>query len=325
MQAVGTRGKVGGLYVLVVGLALGWSAERVDAGCGCDKPPPPPAVVRPAFASPGGAITLFSSELRSGEDYLVRFGNARTVNATALVRRDLADGVAKAQLVVVVPDMPMGPSAITVERRGKKVLSLDESEFTVLQASLPLAEEDSATLVRCYSAAVANDGTVYIPLDVGAIRQRTVFSGVGEGFPLLFSAADVVIYNTQGFVMQLLAGQSGLYEIRDLGAPDSFELTYDRHEFVTYQDAHVHEGLLALDPADPAWHVDGTRHVDHDHLVIAIAGALEDGGKPAAGSTQPFDLSIVTVLADAGDDPVSRVVQWSSVCTREAAEGTANR
>ncbi|MEW6268463.1 MAG: hypothetical protein AB1689_04095 [Thermodesulfobacteriota bacterium] len=314
--------RVGLVGALVLGVALASPSARVEAGCGCDKPPPPPAAVRPAFASPGSSVTLFASGLRAGRRYVVTFGERHAVPATATVRRDLADGVAKPQLVVNVPDVPIGPTSITVARRGQRVLAIGDDDFTVLQPALRLEEQDAALLVRCYSAAVSADGTVYLPLDIGAIKERMLFSGVGESFPLLFSADDVVIYNAQGFVMQLLTGQRGLYEIRDVGSPDSFELTYDRHEFVTYQQEHVHDGALALDPSDPAWHVDGTPHVDHDRLVVAIDGEIEGRGRSSGGSTPRFDLSIVTVLADRDGEPEPRVVQWGRSCFPGSSKGT---
>lgn len=306
--------------VLVLGLVLAFPPARAHAGCGCDKPPPAPAAIRPAFAPVGGTVTLFADDLRAGESYDVEFGK-KEVSARAVVRRDLADGVKKPQLVVTVPDVPIGPTKITVKRNGKKVLKIADKDFTVLQPVLRLDESNAAVLVRCYSAAVGKDGTMYLPLDIGPIRRRMVFSGVGEEFPLLFSAKDVAIYNAQGFVMELLAEQAGHYEIRDPGAPDSFELIYDRHEFVTYAKQHVHDGALKLDPSDPAWHVDGTPHVDHDNLVIAIDGRLERGGRLSGGETSTFDLSIVTVLPERRGEPKPRIVEWQRGCSSSGHGG----
>ena len=86
--------------------------------------------------------------------------------------------------------------------------------------------------------------------------------------------------------MQLLdPQQAGIFAIDDPGQPDSMALTYDRHEFVTYREQHAHVGGFGLDPSDPRWHTDGTYHVDHDHLVIAIKGTIEGYGPPAPGRT----------------------------------------
>ena len=40
-----------------------------EAGCGCDKPPPEPAAVRPQATYAGTEVTLFHSDLQSGQDY----------------------------------------------------------------------------------------------------------------------------------------------------------------------------------------------------------------------------------------------------------------
>jgi len=295
-------------------------ASPAHAGCGCDKAPPPPAEVRPAFGSPGQSITLFGDRLRAGKTYRVRFegdGDSESVTAEAVRKRDLADRAMKTQLVVEVPWMSPGPTRIKVTRDDDTVMRVDEEQFTVLQRQLRLEESDGITIAKCYRAAVGHDGTVYFPVQVGAISQHMVFSGLAERYPLLFDAGDVAIYNTQGFLMQLLTPDKAgvLYTIEDTGSPDSFVLTYDRHEFVTYKEQHVHQGNLALDPSDPAWHVDGTPHVDHDNLVIAIAGRLESGRLPRPGKTPPFDLSVATAVADANTPVSTRKIEWSRDCS----------
>jgi hypothetical protein len=149
-----------------------------------------------------------------------------------------------------------------------------------------------------------------------------VFSGLGRDFPLLFDAGDVVIYNTQGVLMQLLGPESAdIFAIVDPGAPDSFELVYDRHEFQTYRAAHAHEGGYGLDPRDPAWHADGSRHIDHDHLVLAIQGKVEGQGAPAPGVTPPFTLDVGTALAEGTHETAAvTTLQWSPECDRAAAD-----
>ena len=101
--------------------------------------------------------------------------------------------------------------------------------------------------------------------------------------------------------MQLLTpDNTAIYAIADdKGKPNSFSLLYDRHEFQTYKWEHVHEGNLILDPDDPAWHLDGTRHIDHDNLVIALHAPRRDGKYPDPGRSKKFDLDITTAL-DAG-------------------------
>lgn len=289
-----------------------------DAGCGCNKPPPTAALVRPAFASPGDTVTLFPPDNRSGE-YDVEFKNGskevKLRDVKAVYKRDLADGRYKWQVVVAAPQLSRGPTSIEVEGPGKD-FTVSKSTFTMMQRPLALQEGDGETLAKCYSAAVTADHTVLIPLDISAIDDHMIFNGLGEQYPLLFGAADVTIYNAQGFLMQLLTPQNaGIYAIDDPGNPDSMALTYDRHEFITYREQHAHENGFGLDPKDPAWHVDGTYHVDHDHLVIAIKGNVENQGPPPAGKTPNFDFSIVTALADTTvGPPTTRTITWSNAC-----------
>ncbi len=293
----------------------------VDAGCGCNKPPPPAASVRPAATSPGYNVTLFNSLLRDGRSYKVQFaGKTTSVNiyATAVTRRDFADKVYKPQLVIPAPTMPAGPTRIRVKYNDDVVFEVPATAFTMLQPPIALAEGDGQTTATCYRAAVSADGTVLIPFDISAIAAHMIFSGIGMSYPLLFGAQDVTIYNAQGFLMQLLTpDQAAIYAITDpAGAPNSLELTYDRHEFETYDYDHAHIGGLGLDPTDPNWHTDGTYHVDHDHLVIAIRGVVENVGVPAPGVTPPFTLNVTTALADGTNGVVtSRTIVWSTECS----------
>jgi hypothetical protein len=290
-----------------------------DAGCGCDKPPPLLTAVRPAFASPGDAVTLFPPDDRPGK-YDVRFTNggreARIREVAAVYKRDLADGRYKWQVVVKAPQLPPGPTAIDLEGPGRG-LDISKSQFTMMQPALALQEGDGATIASCYSAAVTADHTVLIPLDISAIDDHMIFDGLSKKYPLLFTAADVAIYNAQGFLMQLLTPENAsIYAIEDpTGDPDSFSLTYDRHEFITYREEHAHTNGFGLDPTDPAWHTDGTYHVDHDHLVIAIKGTVENQGPPPAGKTPYFDFNVATALADGGvGSVITRTITWSGAC-----------
>jgi len=299
----------------------------VDAGCGCEKPPPAAAPIRPAFASPGDDVTIFAPGLNASSVYGVLFistwsNEYRLLPARAVEKRDLADGVVKRQLVVPAPNLPPGPTQVRVYRGFYQVLSIGSNAFTMLQPAVVLPEQDGLLVAECYSAAVGADGTVYVPVDVSDIAEHMIFEGIGKLYPLLFDAPDIAIYNTQGFLMQLLGpAEAGIYDIEETDAPDSFALTYDRHEFVTYRDEHEHEAGFGLDPADPAWHVDGTPHIDHDHLVLAIRGVVEGAGTPAPGATPPFDLEITTALAGGGSAaPAVTSMVWSSACAAAAAD-----
>ena len=295
-----------------------------EAGCGCAKPPPPSAVVRPAFASPGDTITLFPPDNRAG-DYEVRMGTQR-VTKSAVWKRDLADATYKWQIVVKAPALPPGPTQIDVKGPGRN-FTVSSNDFTMMQAALTLQEVNGETLATCYSAAVTANNIVLIPLDITAITDRMIFNGLGESFPLLFNATDVMIYNIQGFLMQLLTTPNavGIWDIEDYGQPDSLALTYDRHEFNTYLDMHAHTGGYGLDPSDPAWHTDGTYHVDHNHLVLAIKGTVENQGLPVPGKTPNFDFSVITALGDVdGGTPTTRTIVWSNACTANTTASADN-
>jgi uncharacterized membrane protein YgcG len=298
------------------------------AGCGCQKPPPPLAQIRPAFASLGDELSIFVPNAVAGRIYTVVFksrtGATRSVSATTTMRRDFADAAYKPQLVVSAPDMMPGPTTVIVKDGSTPVLMIPHDQFTMLQAPLALAEADAVTMAECYRAAVGGDGTVYIPLDISAISDHMLFSGLGMTYPLLFAAEDIAIYNTQGVLMQLLGpAQADIFAIQDpLGAPHSFELMYDRHEFNTYREAHLHEGGYGLDPTDPRWHVDGTRHVDHDRLVVAVRGIVENQGLPVPGVTPLFTLDIMTMLPDGPGGPItSTTMQWSAECSASDSGG----
>ena len=302
---------------VVATMTIGTAAA--EAGCGCAKPPPALQMVRPAFASPGDVVTIFPPDNKPGE-YEIKAGWYKA-KKNAVYKRDLADGRYKWQVVVQAPQLPIGPTEIEVKGPGRD-FRVPSTDFTMMQAALTLQQGDVETVAKCYRAAVTADNVVLIPLDIAAITDHMIFNGLGEGYPLLFGAADVMIYNTQGFLMQLLGPQSaGIYAIEDPGNPDSLALTYDRHEFNTYRADHAHVGGLGLDPLDRAWHTDGSYHVDHDRLVLAIKGTVEGQGPPPAGRTPGFDLRIVTALADAdGGTATTRTIQWGS-CTDTA---TAN-
>jgi hypothetical protein len=294
----------------------------VEAGCGCDKPPPALSTVRPPFASAGDVVTIISHKLTVGSTYTVRFGsiaNGAEQTATAVSKRDLADGAYKAMLEVVTPAMQIGPKRIRVMKPANPdqvLINVPKTDFTVMQAPLVLEEGDTETVATCYQAAVTRNNEVLIPLDISAIARQMIFNGLGDDYPLLFSADDVAIYNTQGFLMQLLGPeQAGIFAIDDPGQPGSLALTYDRHEFVTYREKHAHVDGFGLDPADSRWHTDGTYHVDHDHLVIAIQGEIEGYGPPAPGRTQSFTFRITTALAEEGDgEATTRTIQFSDRC-----------
>src|SRR5581483_5033810 len=158
----------------------------------------------------------------------------------ATLRRDFADGQFRAHLRVSVPNVSLGPCTITVwSAAGVALMTVPDSQFTV--TSTPVALHDfSETVVRQgYQAGVGKDGTVYIAVDVSEVDNGTIFVGTANGFPLTYEAGNVVMYNNQGFLMQMLDPRSpGLFQITRGAGASSDTLAYWRHEFRTYKQDH---------------------------------------------------------------------------------------
>jgi hypothetical protein len=343
MRAMRRFGVIGSA---VVAMVLAGTVTRSDAGCGCEKPPPPVAPLRPPFASPGSNVTLIADGLVVGESYRATFygwdgdgptGEEATADGVAVSKRDFADGVVKTQVVVAVPEMDAGPAAVVLTplEGGEELLEVPADDFTVLQAELALPDAKGHTIARCYRAAVSMDGTVYLPLDITGVTDRMIFAGRAGGYRLTYGADDIVIYNTQGVTMQLLdPDMVGLYTIDDAadadaqGDPDnkewgpsgrSFRMTYDRHEFETYRELHEDDPDYAHDPDDADWHVNGTRHYDHDHLVLAIQGAIDGEIVPEPGVTSPFTFRVKRTPANGMGAAENTDVEWADDCEAEPA------
>ncbi|HWP65268.1 MAG TPA: hypothetical protein VNO26_05080 [Candidatus Limnocylindria bacterium] len=256
--------------------------------------------MRPFVGHTGQRITLFSNQLVAGETYKVEFASLDTgvtdwSAGKARVKRDLADGALRPQLTVAVPEVPLGPARITVVGGAGVVMQLPDSAFTVAAEPIPLHDFAESITRTGYRSGVGRDGTLYIPVDVSAVQDATSFVAQGLGFKLAFGPADVTMYNQQGFLMQRLdPKEPGLFDIVDGTDGNSHALAYWRHEFRTYHREHRRVRDRELSDEDPAWHEDGTRHVDHDHIVVAIRGTMPDGKAPAPGATPPFTLVLTS-------------------------------
>jgi len=295
---------------LVAALVLAAPSSPHAAVCGCDKPPPKHAVVRPAFAPLGWEIILFSPELLPGRAYEVRFvrrvglssGNTRTatVDATAVLKRDQADFryeelklparlrtpiVPKPQIRVTVPvgSGPPGPRAIQVVDglTGRTVIDLPETEFTVIGDAVELRPRQPVR--RPYVTATDADGYLYVALDVSRIPDPTVISGLVENdADRDLRPEDIIGYNSQGWSFDSLANvpddptRFG-WEIIESDGKHSDVLRYWRHSFRDWEERHRNHDLSSPakgygpDADDPVyWHEDGTPHVDHHRLVVAV-------------------------------------------------------
>ncbi|HEY2386066.1 MAG TPA: hypothetical protein VGK30_03825 [Candidatus Binatia bacterium] len=297
------------LTVIAAALAAVTAHQSAQAGCGCDKPPPPVASVRPSVAYPGAPITFFAKFVEGGS-YVATFtssmtGASQAVAGVAVRRRDLADRGPKLQVEVPMPTLPLGPVSIVVASAddGTTLLSIPDTDFTAAAAPLPVPNQLGAWELPGAQGAVSRDGVVYIALDLHDMQDPMVVTAQALGYPLRFTENDVVFYNRQGFLMQRLvaSAKNGTQPVPGMfivpaknGATDSDELHYSRHEFVTYFLQHEERQPHQVDPTDGNWHIDGSPHVDHDHLILAIFGRLNDGSKPAPGATPVFDLKLST-------------------------------
>ncbi len=281
-----------------------------EAGCGCDKPPPPPAAVRPGVTYSGQAVSLFSSAFASGQTYVVTFtsgisGVQSSVTGTVTIRRDLATGEYVPQLVVTLPNMPLGPTSITATLAGKTTptLSNGDASFTVAPQPIAVPSDYGTWRFPHFKGAVGRDGVAYISLDLTNVTRPVVIDAQAVGYPLRYTASGVLFDNVQGFVMQaLVAGKPdklqpvpGMFVLPASNpTSDSDSLRYSRHEFVSYYLQHIERQPHAVDSTDPNWHLDGTRHIDHDHLILALTGRLNNGTAPAPGATPSFELVVKT-------------------------------
>ncbi len=291
-----------GTLLALVALA---APASVDAGCGCSKPPPPRAAVRPFVGSADQKIVLFSDLLAAGQTYWVQFtatadGSVDWSRGKAAMRRDFADGTMRLQLRVPVGNVALGPCTITVwSDQTHQLYSLTDDQFTVVSKPIVLHDFTETVTQEGYQAGVGKDGTVYIPVDVSSVSDGTIFSGMANGFPLTFEARSVAMYNQQGFLMQLLDPTSpGLFRITRGGDATSDALTYWRHEFRTYKQDHRRNDAHRADD-DPDWHADGSPHIDHDRIVVAVSGLLASGDRPAPGATPAFQLVIQSLPSEA--------------------------
>jgi hypothetical protein len=290
---------IAGILMVLMG------ATPAQAGCGCEKPPPPRAAVRPFVGYPDMSITLFNDALVAGLSYQVQFisrdGQADWSRGKVASKRDLADGVVRPQLRAKVGNVSLGPCRIAVWSNGTLVFSLGEDQFTVTAPPIALHQFSEDVERDGYQAGVGSDGTVYLAVDVSQVSAATTFTGVGVNFPLVYGPSDIAMYNTQGFLMQLLEPtNTGLFRIDSGTNTASSQLAYRRHEFATYKMLHrQHDGWRTEDDLD--WHVDGTRHIDHDLIFVAVSGYYADGSRPAPGATPAFTLRIVSTPSTTGE------------------------
>lgn len=272
-----------------------------DAGCGCEKPPPLPAAIRPAFSYPGSTVIVFGSALVTGETYEVVFESGTknamaTVTATAVLRKDQADGVAKPQLRVEVPSLPLGPTEVTVEGSSGAVVSIPDSQFTMINAPIVIPENATVLDVNHYRAGVDRAGNAYVAFDLSNLSAATTFWGYAGRMRFKLQPENITFYNQQGFFFESLVNKTDISGVFDGAEEDSDALWYWRHEFQSYRDRHLPGGTSEPSADDPDfWHADGTPHIDHDHVIMVIPARLRDGSLLPAGRSKLFRMHIETI------------------------------
>ena len=312
----------------LIALAALVAAPPAWAGCGCDHPPPAWGLVMPPFGSPGRTLTVWADgfALEIGQEYKVDFGSGDVM--VEAVHTDRLE----AELPATVPP---GPVEIKVIGPDVDVL-YPETLFTAIPPALRIQERTGLFAAREYEAAIGADGTLYLALDVSQVHDPMQFTFALHDLALHFEHDDVVIYNGDGVDLTLFTlhvgdtteyqwgsyhgwsvesdtGISGTwYAPQAMDGTDPFEMssvfTYWRHEFHTYANAHLPGGSHELD-AD-GLHPDGTMHIDHDSLIIAIQGVERN-------SSQPENLSRALPL-DPGKQQTD--VGWLSIRTEQPIE-----
>lgn len=295
MKANEIRWLMAGVLAATLTAAVVPSAQ---GSCGCDKPPPPRASVRPFVGSSDDTINLFDDRLVPGSRYTVLFqgrdGSQDWSRGKAAVKRDFADGQQRVQLRVGVGNVSFGPATISVyDDDDKLVYSLSDDQFTVIAPPIVL-HDFTETLTRDnYQTGIGADGTMYVAVDTTNVTDATTYSGVAVGFPLRFDSRNVAFFNDQGFLMGFLDPKvPGLFSITAGDPEESAALRYWRHEFRTYKEEHRKRDERRT--ADGEWHADGTPHVDNYHMIVAISGTLADGRSPTPGPTPPFQLVVTS-------------------------------
>jgi hypothetical protein len=321
--------------LLAAGLWLVGAPSPANAGCGCDHPPPAWAPVMPPFAAPGKTILIHhkGEPFTPGVEYQVQFGSpTKKVSVIADSPNYLEAVVPKGTKAGPVKLMIGGPSG-----PGQYLLSYPSSEgaFAALPPAPVLPAVPGEYKERRLKATVTEDGTLLLPVNMRHVKDATQVAFQLLDFPLEFNAEDVVIYNMDGVDLTLFTlavdgetemewgsyygwqveDDTGLFGVvYDTKVTRSSEpskrsdvLTYWRHEFETYDQAHQPGGTHELNANGS--HPDGSLHINHGHLVLAISGMKRSANNPDdPASHQPLSPGSITVdvgmVAQAAANPI---------------------
>jgi hypothetical protein len=292
----------------LAGLLAGRAPARA-AYCGCDKPPPDPNVaVRPEFSYPGASIILFSEDFVVGREYTVNFYRFRLLSLVGLLQprldartraravraRDQGDFdpldptaplPLRTQLRVKLPrTLEYGPARIEVvdPATGARVLVIGEDDFTVIGEPIVLRENMPPRVIP-YETGMSRDGHLFFAFDMSRVRNPILLDAEIVDLLLPLFSEGMTGWNVQGFNVGTLRDvpddprfgwrlfDPNGHDVSILG--NASRVSYWRHEFWTWELAH-HAGGPKVQVDDPLdhdfWHEDGTPHIDHDHIVVAV-------------------------------------------------------
>ena len=188
-----------------------------------------------------------------------------------------------------------GPMDIKV--KGHEDGDLDdkyEDLFVYLGRPLKLEQSQGHYIFVDFPIAVDSAGVAYIPLDLSNIQAGMNFAVYINNLPLDFETNDVLIYNKDAFNLNLFTLDVDGYEkqwgdwfgaeaVNNADPKKSDYITYWRHDFYEYHAAHQPGGSHYAHTENEDGHLvhpDGTVHVDHDRLVVAVSGLLRDKDQP---------------------------------------------
>lgn len=279
------------------------------AGCGCNKPPPKPAAVIPSVAAPGMPVTFYDRRFRKNQVWNVLFSSGTTSIATSarvVKKRDITDPSGKTitpQLVVVVPNLPPGPTSIKIYHGRRVEMMVPANSFVTMGDLVAVDQQNNELEIDNYATAVGDDGTLYVGVGgLNTVCDPMKFHSQLDGYPLRFGDGDVLIFNGQGYFIDALNPASHNHFFIKRGDPSaSDQLIYERHSFQQYCIDHLPGGAKQVDPKDHNWHLDGTPHVDYSIVIFAVDGRFDSGAAQAPGPISS-QMKMETEVSDGAGD-----------------------
>jgi hypothetical protein len=283
----------------------------------------------PPFASPGQPVRLHPDGFvfEPGATYVVSF------KAAGSTWQKVAQTAIWSHLDVKLPvGIRPGPTTIVVNGPGVSH-TYPSGLFTTLPPAPLVPAHQESLEINQFETAVTEDGTLLVPFDLSYVLDPTQFAFQITNLPYEFEVGDVTFYNVHGFDLTLftlsvsdgtqrqwgsyygwqvqddtgLLGDVYDHKVRRSAHPDreSDVLTYWRHEFHTYAAAHAPGGTHQVDAN--GLHPDGTFHVDHENLIVAISGRKRSTSGSEIGPLKPgfiqMDLALVMLPSESPVEP----------------------